>query len=211
MALGLHACGNATDYVIAQAQLHGAAFAVCPCCIGKLAFSLAGGSSFSPHMRDLPSLAPAETAAIAAPAAPKTPSAVPQCSAAMLLPALTHPRSQWMACALRGCAAACDMGGCEAAFAALASAADVSHGEADADAAAAAGFDEASHGAVARAAKVNIELDRAEGARESGFAVSTLKLLQAAVTAKNDLLLGAPRAQRPEWAAAIDALSTGAH
>ncbi len=186
----MHACGNATDFVIEQAKLNGAAFLVCPCCIGKLRFGLAGGSSFSATLRDLPSLAPAEGSS----------------AAAAQLPPLTHPRSRWMAAALGGASGA-DV---DDAFAALAAAADVSHGEAAADAAAAAGFDESGHGVVARISKMNIEVDRAEGAREAGYAVAMLKLLQAHATAKNDLLVGAPRAARPRWAAAVDALAAGA-
>jgi hypothetical protein len=188
IALGLHACGNATDYVIEQAKRHCGAYIVCPCCIGKLRFGLAGGSSFSADARDLPSLAPVEGAT--------TP---PQ------LPPLTHPRSQWMAAALRTNGADCD-----SAFAALAAAADVSHSLDATEAAVAAGFDERGHGAVARMAKMNIECDRSENAHEAGFAVALLKLLQAQRTAKNDLLLGVSRAARPAWAAAVDALAATA-
>ena len=204
VALGLHACGNATDFVIEHARRAGAAFLVCPCCIGKLRFGIAGGSSFSAQMRELPSLRKQR----------ETEPAADDADAAQL-PPLTHPRSQWMAAALRAAAADSSSGGgegdaassCDAAFAAIASAADVSHGEADAAAAVAAGFDEAGHGAVARVAKLNIEVDRAEGAREAGFVVAMLKLLDAAATAKNDLLAGAPRAARPSWAAALEALA----
>jgi SAM-dependent methyltransferase len=71
IALALHACGNCTDYVMLQAVLHRAAYIVCPCCLGKLAFSLSGGSSFSPL--------PDKTA-----------------HAAAGLPPLTHPRSAWL-------------------------------------------------------------------------------------------------------------------
>ena len=46
VVLGLHACGNATDYIQEQALRLGAAYVLSPCCIGKLAFSLAGGTSF---------------------------------------------------------------------------------------------------------------------------------------------------------------------
>ena len=49
VALGLHACGNATDFVLLSAEKHRAAYVVCPCCVGKLKFSTAGGSSFSVH------------------------------------------------------------------------------------------------------------------------------------------------------------------
>ena len=177
IALGLHACGNATDFVMAQASLRRAAFAVCPCCLGKLRFGLSGGSSFSANLRDLPSLAPG-----------------PHADAP--LPAPEHPRSAWMRAALPAGAAA---------FAALAKAADVSHGEADEAAAQAAGFGEAAT-AAARAAKVNVEMDRAEGARDQGYVVATLKLFDAAATAKNDLLVGAPRDAHPRWAQALEGL-----
>ena len=40
VALALHACGNATDYAIAQAVHWRGAYVVCPCCLGKLKFSL---------------------------------------------------------------------------------------------------------------------------------------------------------------------------
>ena len=183
VALGLHACGNATDFVVAQATLRRCAFAVCPCCIGKLRFGLAGGSSFSAHVRVLPSLAPGLSAEAA-------------------LPAPEHPRSAWMRRALP---AGEDGAARRAAFAALAAAADVSHGEAAEQAAQAAGFCKAAT-AAARAAKLNIELDRAEGARDSGYAVATLKLFDAAATAKNDLLVGAPRDTHPLWAQALDVL-----
>jgi hypothetical protein len=218
VALGLHACGNATDYVIEQAARGGAAFLVCPCCIGKLRFGMAGGSSFSATQRDLPSLAPTQHAgaagdgaggeAAATAGAAEAAAAAPP-AAAEQLPALTHPRSRWMADALRAAAASSGLGSSDDAFAAIAAAADVSHGEAAAAAAAAAGFDEAGHGRVARVCKLNIEVDRAQGAREAGFAVATLKLLQAEATAKNDLIVGAPRAARPHWAAVVDALAEG--
>ena len=47
VALGLHACGNATDFVMLSALKQRAAYILCPCCVGKLKFSTAGGSSFS--------------------------------------------------------------------------------------------------------------------------------------------------------------------
>ena len=38
----LHACGNATDLSMESAFRSGAAYIMCPCCVGKLKFSLAG-------------------------------------------------------------------------------------------------------------------------------------------------------------------------
>ena len=46
VALALHACGNATDRALQLAAARRAAYAASPCCVGKLKFSLAGGSSF---------------------------------------------------------------------------------------------------------------------------------------------------------------------
>lgn len=46
VALGLHACGNATDWIMEMAIKHDAAYIVNPCCLGKLNFSLQGGSSY---------------------------------------------------------------------------------------------------------------------------------------------------------------------
>jgi hypothetical protein len=45
VALALHACGNATDLALLQAQRAKAAFIVNPCCIGNLKFSIPGGKS----------------------------------------------------------------------------------------------------------------------------------------------------------------------
>lgn len=47
LALALHACGNATDHAMLKAAEHRAAFVMSPCCVGKLKFSVKGGSSFS--------------------------------------------------------------------------------------------------------------------------------------------------------------------
>lgn len=52
VALALHACGNATDYAMEQAARVRAAYVVAPCCIGKLRYSLSGGTSFSNTRRD---------------------------------------------------------------------------------------------------------------------------------------------------------------
>ncbi len=46
IALGLHACGSATDSIMEIAFVHQAAYIVSPCCVGKVKFSIAGGSSY---------------------------------------------------------------------------------------------------------------------------------------------------------------------
>lgn len=63
VALALHACGNATDCALELAARCGAAYAVSPCCLGKLSFSVEGGSSFHPRLRTLTSTRRGERAA----------------------------------------------------------------------------------------------------------------------------------------------------
>ena len=75
VAVALHACGNATDMAMEHAVLNNAAYLMCPCCVGKLKFSLAGGTSTS---------------------------STPGTAAARVLPAVTHPRSSVSACGLCG-------------------------------------------------------------------------------------------------------------
>ncbi|MEW5312554.1 MAG: hypothetical protein WDW38_004181 [Sanguina aurantia] len=47
VGVALHACGNATDHALLQCVRYRAAYIANPCCVGKLKFSVAGGSSFS--------------------------------------------------------------------------------------------------------------------------------------------------------------------
>jgi hypothetical protein len=89
---------------------------------------------------------------------------------------ITHPRSEWMRVQLSG----------EYDFAVLAAAADTGH----------AGD---GHGAprieqLGRDAKVLVELDRAQGAREAGYEVVTVSLVQGknAPPNKSHMLIGAP-------------------
>jgi hypothetical protein len=105
VVLGLHACGNATDYIQEQALRLGAAYVLSPCCIGKLAFSLAGGTSFGAGRG-----AYGDTARVAATA----------------VTAISHPRSAWMAAGAR---AFCE---CEAGVGAAAVAAQSSEGATEA-------------------------------------------------------------------------------
>jgi hypothetical protein len=51
VGMALHCCGNATDYAMLKCVQQRAAVLACPCCVGKLVFSMAGGSSFSPHVK----------------------------------------------------------------------------------------------------------------------------------------------------------------
>eukprot|EP00201_Polytomella_parva_P016391 CAMPEP_0175058232 /NCGR_PEP_ID=MMETSP0052_2-20121109/11732_1 /TAXON_ID=51329 ORGANISM="Polytomella parva, Strain SAG 63-3" /NCGR_SAMPLE_ID=MMETSP0052_2 /ASSEMBLY_ACC=CAM_ASM_000194 /LENGTH=252 /DNA_ID=CAMNT_0016323587 /DNA_START=378 /DNA_END=1133 /DNA_ORIENTATION=- len=47
IGLALHACGNATDYVMMECVRQKATYLVSPCCVGKLKFSMTGGNSFT--------------------------------------------------------------------------------------------------------------------------------------------------------------------
>ncbi|GAX75443.1 hypothetical protein CEUSTIGMA_g2887.t1 [Chlamydomonas eustigma] len=63
VALALHACGNATDVALLKAVKQRAAYMVSPCCVGKLKFSMHGGTSFSSEHRtwcSLPRMSGAE-------------------------------------------------------------------------------------------------------------------------------------------------------
>ena len=175
VAVALHACGNATDMAIESALLSKAAFIMCPCCVGKLKFSLAGGSSKS---------------------------TVPVPDQARVLPHITHPRSKWLEQALPAT---------KANFAMIARAADVSHApaaekkpggtttEGDAlgsGARAAAETPESSllgkDEALRRLSKLHVELDRALASEERGYFTALFKLIQPGLSAKNDLVVGAP-------------------
>jgi len=162
VALGLHACGSLTDHVMLQAAAHGALYVVCPCCMGKLAFSLR---------------APDAAGAIA------------------------HPRSAWLRAHLG------PDGG--AAFAELAAAADVSHGEAEDEALLAQQGVQPAALRLSRAAKLNLELDRQEAAREAGYSTAAFLLLQPHVQAKNAMLLGVPPSHplSAQWRAVVHTFS----
>ena len=100
VALALHACGNATDHAMLQAIKNRAAFIVCPCCIGKLKYSVHGGSSFSAEHRTYQA-SQGEKDGLAE-----------QC------PEITHPRSRWMGAHVDA-----------QEFAIMAKFADISHGQ----------------------------------------------------------------------------------
>eukprot|EP00873_Tetraselmis_striata_P022515 jgi/Tetstr1/442779/TSEL_030864.t1 len=106
VAVALHACGNATDYALLAAAQRQAAYVACPCCVGKLKFSAAGGSSFSLTRTTWQGLGTADQLE----------------RSRQLAAALSHPRSAWLRSALASGAAPP-----EEAFADLAQAADFSH------------------------------------------------------------------------------------
>jgi hypothetical protein len=137
---------------------------VSPCCIGKLKFSLAGGSSFSATNKDW-----------TAKGGDGDSDGGGDGETQVVCPPITHPRSNWLSTQLAG----------PGDFAALAQAADTGHGDgANADAITDLG----------ERAKRNVELDRVEAAREAGYAVESLRLIRApdAPPNKSDLLVGVP-------------------
>lgn len=198
VALALHACGNATDVAIELAARSGAAFAVSPCCLGKLRFSARGGSSFHPALRVLQSTRrgagerlPPLSDAIATQEAREAAAAEERrrrgCPWALEgRVRVRHPRSEWLRRQLSAAAAAAapsadhgNGGAVDAAFTAIARAADgVNHGELRAVlGAAAADADGALELRAARAAKAVVETDRAEAMCEAhGYAVALLRL-----------------------------------
>jgi hypothetical protein len=181
VGVALHACGNATDHAIARCVATSAAFVVSPCCIGKLKFSLAGGSSFSATNTDWTAhQLPAPSASFihrseggGGDGGGGGRGGVVLCQLAS--PAITHPRSQWLASQLAG----------PGDFAALAAAADTGHAAGDAAAL-------INH--LGRRAKTAVELDRAMGAREAGYEVATLAIIRADAAPPNKahLLVGVP-------------------
>ena len=179
VGVALHACGNATDHALIRCVRNGAHFAVSPCCIGKLKFSVKGGNSFGNENMDWGAgAAGAVTSLETATKQQQDTLITDTVTDHVLCPpvTITHPRSEWMRVQLSG----------EYDFAVLAAAADTGH----------AGD---GHGAprieqLGRDAKVLVELDRAQGAREAGYEVVTVSLVQGknAPPNKNHMLIGAP-------------------
>jgi SAM-dependent methyltransferase len=155
VALALHACGNATDVAVELAARCGAAYAVSPCCLGKLSFSVEGGSSFHPRLRTLTSTrrgGVGGTGGEKSAAAPRLPKLEDAIAAQELAEAraaearqrrgcphhqgrvrVRHPRSAWLReqlARLPATAGAPGDNGVDTLFKALARAADgVNHGE----------------------------------------------------------------------------------
>ena len=181
VGIALHACGNATDHALLRCVERGAAFAVSPCCVGKLKFSLAGGNSFCEKNSDWTT----KGKGTESPSSEDT---------KLLCVSITHPRSRWLFDQLSrgGGAGSSSGGGAAEPFAALAAAADTGHGDG-------AGADRVT--ALGREAKKHVELDRAQAAREAGYEVVTLSLVRGddAPPNKNHVLVGAPQGERAGW------------
>jgi hypothetical protein len=165
VSLALHACGQATDYALWQAERCRAAYIVCPCCVGKLK-----------HRRS--------------PAAVVEPDGIAACA-----PCIVHPRSEWLYRALGGGAAAASLigtaanagVGAEEWFGLMAKTGDISHGQAHVE-----GNFCANNEAVARMCKCHLEVDRNCRMQEVGYRTVLSQLLQSELTSKGDLLAGVP-------------------
>lgn len=220
VALALHACGNATDHVLQIAVEQRAAFAVSPCCVGKLRFSITGGTSF--HSKPI-AWTPTQPGDQPVRASTGTVSTQPH---------VTHPR-QATGCTRvagqqqqqeqqlqqqQGAGAGLQqpqlpeqqeqavprlrhprsdwlmhhLPDPETHFKIMAKVADVSHAPTD-RAELADALQQRMH--VADMCKRFVELDRCAAAAEAGYAVGLFKVLQADSMAKNDLLVGLPLPQ----------------
>jgi hypothetical protein len=187
VALALHACGVATDYALHKALLCRAAYVVCPCCIGKLKFGLKSqregesesetGSDISeithPRSRWLSDALQMRAANLTTPPSPPSTAAVTP-STATVTPSTTTT--------LAAVSASPDE-----LFAAMARAGDISHGE---------GHSQSTvgqthlHAHEARLCKCHLELDRNMCMQENGYITALMKLRQAELTGKSELLVG---------------------
>ena len=211
VALALHACGNASDMAILKAIRSQASFILAPCCIGKLKFSLVGGSSFNlsasvasyemPKMKEEMEMKRVGEALMAAASGQKLKvngedeSSSPFQNKQVIH--LRHPRSK----ALRE---ALGEENAEAEFKRIARVADTnaddisnrSDSEAERiDRLLCALDDKASDKQASfydkcQIAKIHIELDRLLAAAEEGYRVGLYRLIQAGSQAKGDLLVG---------------------
>lgn len=202
VGLALHACGGATDEAISKCEAQRAAFAVSPCCLGKLRFAIgAPGGGGVTHPRS-------QWMATALDAA--------------LKPSITHQRPHDGASPHAHARADAVVSSPQDAFARLAAAADVSHAEGRAAAPASvdapapppppappAVSSEAGAVRVARRAALAVTLDRACRAAERGCSVAVLSLLRPEAQAKNHLIVGVARggAHAAGWVPLVEALA----
>ena len=200
IALALHACGEATDYALWQAERCRAAYIVCPCCIGNLSFKTAGDSIIEPDTAELPPPPPVHSvtpkAACLFPAVGTirqgSSDVIPdidtgsvfstvQCSA--LPPAINHPRSHWLMQELGD-----DRIAAEALFNAMVKSGDISHGSAHEHGT----FNKDNEG-IARMCKCYLEVDRNMHMKEVGYHTVLLRLIRSELTGKGELLVGVPQ------------------
>ncbi|KAF6255366.1 hypothetical protein COO60DRAFT_215250 [Scenedesmus sp. NREL 46B-D3] len=217
VALALHACGNATDHVLQMAVHSRAAFIVSPCCVGKLKFSMSGGSSFhSSAITWTPSQPGDKPPAQRAREQQQQQQQQQQTLEQQQEQPYSSPKAQrrlepqhFEQQQQDTAAAATAAGGLpplqhprsawlrrqlpqpEQQFRVMARVADIAHAPADQ---VLLGEALAQRAAVADTCKRFVELDRCAAAAEAGYAVGLFKVLGADSMAKNDLLLGLPLA-----------------
>ena len=217
IALALHACGNATDYALWRAERSRAAYLVCPCCIGKLKFSIQGGSAYhtAAEHRTWRELGknhnrPRErsTATAAATGDDDDDGGGGGYGGeegwvrvqGVTVPKIEHPRSTWLKSSLEQCSDVVmvdedeedgrNMRKEQKLFAAMARAGDISHGSAQVHEEVAKCH---GHEDIARLCKTHLELDRNRRMEEVGYVTWLTRLLNDDVTGKGDLLVGVPK------------------
>ena len=201
-----YSSGNATDYAIEQACRRKATFIMSPCCIGKLKFSIAGGSSFSGFKRDWNSLHQQNSPSSEGRESPSQ-------SLQFVLPPITHPRSFYFS--TRSSSAKDD-------FTVVAALADHSAHCSDNNANIVqntscfsvplndSGKSSVAEGkmivSLSRKCKHVIEMDRCMAASEKGYAVAYLVLpVDFASPNKCDIIMGS-HTSRPENVSRLEAL-----
>jgi hypothetical protein len=203
VAFALHACGNATDLALLQAQRARAVFVVSPCCIGKLKYSIAKAEAAG-SCSAATGCAEAETSCVDS-AYVKV--ASNDFDAGGVMPQPLHPRSSFMRDRMPG-----------SDFALLVQFADFADGTCSEQALdncpqerehmAAAGDENDADPAfspptcnpacdllrTSRLCKLHVELDRVMAARDVGYWAQMMRLISPLAAAPNklDLLVGAP-------------------
>jgi hypothetical protein len=209
--LALHACGAASDWSLAQAAARSAAFIVSPCCIGKINKNNAAGLLYRQDgsERQQPAGSAADQAKQALEVAgqiqyPRSHWLTQQMDALAAKvedEQLQQQRQSAVGLPDTESANAADQRlqqqplnplqqavlqsgsrsqQCRALFSLMAQAADYSHQE------------DHSYPDLAALAKSNVELDRGLGMAEAGYSTALVRLLQPELTAKSDVLVGAP-------------------
>ncbi|GMH38781.1 hypothetical protein BSKO_06665 [Bryopsis sp. KO-2023] len=181
VCLALHACGNATDYAMMKAVQMRAAYLVSPCCVGKLKFSLTGGSSF--HMSKCRYSATEQAHQSDYINLESLSESIKEISMESDPQVVTHPRSAWMTDQLTEPVQQ---------FQAMAKMGDYFHSK------------DSKHGEAsnlwnaASLCKLHIEIDRNQAAKEAGYMVELIKTIHCDQMAKKDLLMGVPP-ERSDW------------
>ena len=192
VGVAMHACGAATDFAQLACMQCGAAFVLCPCCVGKLQLasrrsgnggtnSAAAGDSTEPP------------AAKVARSSSRSSSSSNDAEAHLPTLRLLHPRSRW----LRALIGADE-------FSTLASIADHNALAQAASSSTVVVTDGAKRIDVHRRCKVLLELDRARCAEEGGYATFLSRLEPPVASKKRDIIVGIPTRECSSASAASD-------